>query len=300
MVHTVITSTNAKSQVIDFRDGLVPTLPTHYASIHQQGGSKNSEGRQTYSSVIKIYLCDFSRGKGENSVTVNVNIDPTLPYEWLEVCKKSVGSHFSLAGDSISEIKQNLTLAGGMAKATYTLLNRLITGVADVIRGTQARENLPYMVGASMKESRKTFVEAQKQKKENVLSISHGIDYMYTQDKVNIYKKGQDGFAPVSRLTVARQSFRSDGDASLYPWIFKIINGEAVVLVKDTGATTFQSNTMRNSKEAYIYLSDRDMFRMMTRITHFIDVWEIAFGIPVISNGVQLKAENWQKQGMAN
>lgn len=300
MVNTVITSANGKSQVIDFRDGLVPTLPMHYASIHQQGGKKHSDGQQTYPSVIKIYMCDFSRGTGENSITVTTNIDPTLPYEWLEVCKRNVGSHLSLAGDSVSAMKQNLVAAGNVAKSVHMLLNGLISGVADIIRGKEPRENAIYLIGSTMKTARTALVEQQAQQTEKMLNVSNGLDYSYVQDKVNVYKQGTDGFAPVSRLTVTRQSFRPDGSTAMYPWVFKIINGEAMVSVKNTGATTFQANTMRKSKEAFIRLSDRDMFRMMVRVTHFIDAWEIAYGIPVICNGIQQKTEGWRSRDTAN
>lgn len=48
-------------------------------------------------------------------------------------------------------------------------------------------------------------------------------------------------------------------------------------------------------------LSDRDMFRMMTRITHFVDVWETAYGIPLVAQGIQiLEQEQANRQAQAS
>lgn len=305
MISEVITSAHGKDKVIDFRDGLQPALREHYASMHQQGGNKYSEGVKTYPSVIKLYLCDFSKGTGQNSVNVSVNLEPSLPYEWLEVCKMSLGQvvvPFFQAGNSgltetaLGRMHQDLQAAGRGANAFGILLRGLVSGVADVIRGNIPGDQagLYRMLGSAMKKAAQTFQPAQNQNVETLLKLARGIDYTYSQDKVNVYKKGQDGFAPVSRLSVTRQTFRQDGAAAAYPWVFKVTNGEAIVAEKNTGATTFRSDTMRNKEEGFIRLSDRDVFRMMLRITHFIDAWETAYGIPVICSGEQMREQERQ------
>lgn len=88
MANRVITRAHGKDRVIDFRDSLVAAMPDDYATMHQTGGRKK-EG--TFPSVIQMVLCDFSKGTGDKSVTVQVNLEPTLCYEWLEVCKQSLG-----------------------------------------------------------------------------------------------------------------------------------------------------------------------------------------------------------------
>lgn len=314
MVSDVITKAHGKDKVIDFRNGLVPALPEHYASIHQAGGRKSSGGRKTFSSVIKMYLCDFAKGTGDKSVTVSVNLEPSLCYEWLEVCKASLGQialpyydkvkkqggspyDTELRENSLGRMRNDLITAGSGAVSFVTMLQGVVSGLADIVRGKISdKMGACTAAGAAMKKAKGAFSESRNRPAENVLTLARGIDYSYTQDKVNVYKKGKDGYAPVSRLLVTRQTFRTDGSAAMYPWTFKITNGEAVVVERDNGATTFQSNTMRNSSEAFILVSDRDVFRMMLRVTHFIDAWETAYGIPVICNGIQLEEQERQNQ----
>ena len=47
---------------------------------------------------------------------------------------------------------------------------------------------------------------------------------------------------------------------------------------------------MRNKQECFIQISDDDMFRCCRRVTRFVEVWEIATGVSLVSNGlVQLE-----------
>lgn len=299
MVSKIITSANGKNKVIDFRDGLNLALPEHYATIHQIGGKKNSEGQKTYPSVIRIVLCDFTKGTGNASITVSVNVEPSLPYEWLEICKQSLGEialpFYSQNGknglqeNTLGRMRSQLHCASTGARAVLSLFQGAVNAIADMVTGkTDQDPKGPHKaIGSAVKNAKSVFATTN-QPNEAGMKLPRGIDYIHTQDKVNVYKKGQDGYAPVTQLQVTRQTFRSDGSMSMYPWTIKVINGEAVVDERDTGATTFRAKSMRNRKEAFIMLSDRDMFRMMTRITHFVDVWETAYGIPLVAQGMQL------------
>lgn len=308
MISDVITRTHGKDRVIDFRDGLEPAQPEQYAAMHQVGGKKNGKN---YPSVIKIFLCDFSGGTGERSITVSANIEPTLCYEWLEVCKMNLGcvvvpyyekgqskggtsGRGDLTANQFKKIRDEISAANCMAGSFSLVLKSIIFWLKDLVLGRLpqgSRES--YMgLGSRLKtvmERETQIVEYQQGKKETALTLARGIDYTYVQDKVNVYRQGQEGYAPVSRLLVSRKSFRSDGDAATYPWTVKITTGEALVVEKEDGATTYRADTMRNRQEAYIYLSDRDFFRMMVRITRYIEIWEDAFCIPVINNGINQK-----------
>ena len=80
-----------------------------------------------------------------------------------------------------------------------------------------------------------------------------------------------------------------------YPWVLKITNGEAKVIEQATGATTFDGKSMRNKVEVFIQVSDRDMYRMMYRVTRFIETWENAMCIPVIIEGENKKEAERQE-----
>ena len=312
MANRVIARAHGKDRVIDFRDSLVAAAPEDYATMHQVGGRKNGN---SYPSVIQMVLCDFSKGTGDKSVTVQVNLDPTLCYEWLEVCKRSLGQvaipYYDkvpqqrgqpvLKKNAIASMADSLDAAGKAARAFEALVRGAMSVTANIVSGkANAGSKEAYAgYGTAMKNAAASFAPAKNQTP--YLKVARGIDYAYTQDKVNVYKKGSDGFAPVSRLSITRQSFRKDGDAATYPWTFKVTNGLAQVVERDNGATTFRSDTLKNTTEVYIMVSDRDMFRMMTRVTHFIDAWENTYCIPVIRNGIsQREKENNHNNSQQN
>lgn len=311
MVSTIIAKTNGNNRVIDFRDMLCAAQPGDYATMHQLGG-KSKEG---YPSVIKMVICDFSKGTGDKSVTVSVNLEPSLLYEWFEVCKAAVGESVLpmkkntahrgerpvMADNELGELWKAVSLVPRLARSGAILLSGVTNTLGKLVQKTLAHGSaeLDADLGRCFKEARNCMKEPLEVPM--LLTAKVGRNYSYTQDKVNIYKKQPDGYAPVSRLTVQHQCYRSqDGDAATYPWTLKIVNGEAVVSEKNTGATTFQYNTLRNTTEAYIQVSDRDMFRMMLRVTHFIDAWENANCLPLILNGEaqrQQELQGWHNQG---
>lgn len=88
MISTIIAKANARSKVIDFRDGLVPALMEDYAMIHGTGGKDHAPA-----SVIKVTVCDYTAGTGDKSTTVTANISPDLCERLFEVCRQNVGTY---------------------------------------------------------------------------------------------------------------------------------------------------------------------------------------------------------------
>lgn len=283
MVSTVITKANGTDRVIDFRDKLSRAQVDNYGTMHQTGG-KNKDGLKTYPSVIEMVICDYSKGTGDKSVTVSLNLEPSIPFEWYEVCKANLGTTVlplrhrvpqqgakewetwktDLVENRLAVLKRDVETTANTARGAGTLFGNIRALVRRIVKKeVTVNDNDFWMtIGTSIRTAADLSVTPSTEETE--ISFIRGVNYEYTQDKVNVYKKSDDGYAPVSRLTVTRASFRKDGDASNYPWMLKITNGEALVEEKDTGATTFKSNTMRNKSEAYILVSDRDMFRSAT------------------------------------
>lgn len=78
--HTIskkIWKVNMEKKVIDFNDMLIPAYLNDYAFIHGRGGKEFAPN-----STIELVICDYSKGRGENSVTVRYRLDveefPTL------------------------------------------------------------------------------------------------------------------------------------------------------------------------------------------------------------------------------
>lgn len=306
MVTNVITKCNGKDKVVDFRDKLSRSLPDEYAMMHQSGGKKN--GGKTFPSVIEMVICDFTMGTGDKSVTCSVNIDPTMFDEWLTVCRCNVGTmavpligrvakdaqkpwETVLAPNAVNGLMKSIHRTASVAKAYGSLLSKSVSIVAKAVKGAEKKDIL-MAAGTVLKEARTAIADADIG---TALKFPHRMDYQYAMSKVNTYKKGTDGFAPVSMLTVTHDSVRQDGDLAMYPWVLKITNGEAKVIEQATGATTFDGKSMRNKVEVFIQVSDRDMYRMMYRVTRFIETWENAMCIPVIIEGENKKEAERQE-----
>ena len=52
---------------------------------------------------------------------------------------------------------------------------------------------------------------------------------------------------------------------------------------------------MKNVKEAFINVSDEDMYKALTKVTRFINVWENAMCIPVVLGGEKQRHDYLQK-----
>lgn len=107
------------------------------------------------------------------------------------------------------------------------------------------------------------------------LTIPLDRTYEHTQSRVNIYRKGSDGFCPVSTLTICRRPFFDNGQRVKKPWTFKIDNFEAKANEKKNGTTSYIGSTVRNKSGVSMMLDDAEVFRCMDRVNSFLDIWEM-------------------------
>ena len=196
-----------------------------------------------------------------------------------------------MAPNAVNGLMKSIHRTASVAKAYGSLLSKSVSIVAKAVKGAEKKDIL-MAAGTVLKEARTAIADADIG---TALKFPHRMDYQYAMSKVNTYKKGTDGFAPVSMLTVTHDSVRQDGDLAMYPWVLKITNGDAKVIEQATGATTFDGKSMRNKVEVFIQVSDRDMYRMMYRVTRFIETWENAMCIPVIIEGENKKEAERQE-----
>lgn len=271
--NTIIAKTNAKGKVIDFRDGLVPANAEDYAQIFGTGGSKHAP-----SAVIRVTICDYSVNP---SKTVSANLQVSDAVLIAEVAKSVAIQLDSQNEGSVctGEIDRFLDEAA----QSYGILcqarnqGRILTQEEFCFLGQKLEQLCANLQACSQKST------ANKQSR-----------YSHTQERVNIYKKGSNpnfpDFAPVNKLSISYQAIRKDGSKAMYPWIVKITNGYGRVKSNDLGGTSYDSFQLE--KEAFINVSAIDMFRMMNNVVRYIDVASIAYGLPLISAGVQLKNNN--------
>lgn len=288
MVSSIIAKANGKDKVIDFRDYLHLANPEDYAMMHGTGGGKHSRV-----SVIKLVLCDYTAGTGEKSKTVDANISPSTVSKLLEVCKRNFGT-VVIPNDLAPLVEQRAHHADmkKIANMQFGVLRHVIKLCKSLQKAAETK-NVPgigVIAGslATMLEKEKAAVLTPTQLQNGgFFSYPAHCDITHVQDRVHASKQGPDGYAPVQRLTISHQTYRQDGSLSRYPWYINVTNGEALVKVSGSGATSFDPNTLRNTVEAFINVSEEDMFRCLDRVERYIDVWEKLNCIPLAKEGLR-------------
>lgn len=221
-VSTIIAKVNGRNKVLDFRDGLVVANINDYAMLHGCGGEGHAP-----SSVIKVYLCDYSAGTGSKSRTVSASISPVLCEQILEVCKHNVGTQV-IPDDFAFFTEQRLS-------------NKKMARMADMchcaLQGTQmlferyagkAKENdapstaavLEALSAYFKKALERAAAEPASPAREVAMSLTRHLDFHYSQDRVHNYhsKTGGGNIAPVQKLEIRHTAYRKEGDLANYPW----------------------------------------------------------------------------------
>ena len=300
MVSAIIAKTNGRDKVIDFRDYLNLANTDEYAMMHGIGGEKHSRV-----SVIKVVICDYTQGTGENSKTVSANISPTTVTKLLEVCKRNIGT-LVLPNDMAPLVEQRIHQSDmkKIANMQFGVLRQVIKLCKSIQNAAQAKKmpGLDVIAGSlvAMLEKEKTAVlEPTQVQNGGFFTVPSHCDITHEQDRVHASKQDADGYAPVQRLTISHQTYRQDGSLSRYPWYIKITKGIAKVRVSDIGATSFDPSTLKDTEEAFINVSEEDMYRCMVRVERYIDAWEKLNCLPLIKEGLarrQSEVETYRNQ----
>lgn len=299
MVNSIIAKINGRNKVIDFRDGLVPANVDDYAMLHGVGGKDHAA-----SSVIKIYLCDYSAGTGSKSRTVSANISPELCEQIFEVCKRNIGNqvipnNFDFFTEQRTANKK-LALLGDMCFGVLNNVTKVLsryTGASETGEAPSAGKVTKGLLTLLNKTKERAEAGPQAIAYPASMLLPQHMDFSHTQDRVHNYKSKTGGgdIAPVQRLQIWHTTYRKQGGLGNYPWTIKVINGKAKVRVQPNGATTFDASSMTEVEEAFIQVSDTDMFRAMGRVTHFVSVWENLVASEVVTQG-RAKREEERKE----
>lgn len=268
MVNSIIAKANGNKKVIDFRDKLVAAKQDDYAQMHGVGGKNHSPN-----STIQCMICDYSKGTGDKSVSVKTNINVDTVYYIYENVRKVL-----FKNENDSELTITAMGQSKMREAYKMLKEYKEKGIAS----EDKINTVLTLITEAGKEIRN--------------GLSGEYDFTYTQDKVDIYKKTADGKAPVTKLTISHQPLYN-GKKSNYPWFIKITNGIAPIKEQDGGTVSYIGAQLQKTGEAFINVSDADIFRMISRVIRYIETWENAIVLPNIISGLQKREDerqNWQ------
>jgi len=292
--YNTITKTTGKDKVIDFRDCLTVANLDDYANVHGAGGKDKAP-----ISVIKAYLCDYTAGTGENSsYTVHASLSPELCAQLLEICKNNIGTQVIDPALSIlaeqRAVNQKLTTGADM---NFGILNNVLKILDRIVSADEEGKGTPAaaavakgLSGLLTKTRDKVLAPANPVNKAPILIPRH-MDFNYKQDRVHAFGKDitEGKIVPVQQMQIYHQTFRKGGQLSNYPWTIKIIEAKAPVHIQPTGATSFSSSAMTDTKEAFIQISDMDMYRMMSQICRYVSVWENTIAANMVKQGWERK-----------
>lgn len=299
----IIVKAAAKNKFLDFRNNLILADKKDFAMIHGIGGAQHASR-----STIKCLITDYSV---KPSVVVAANIGPEFPAYVLELCKRNVGlSGATAAGPNKREtlasqltavaslpplgtdyVPQNLANQPCVAM-TSTFLQDLESeaSVSEVKALLDLAKQVPALPSDG---SGNVFIPLPVAMIQSIItsfsagsgSPKGGEDFQYRQERVNSYRKEANGLCPVNILTINRVGIRKTGEVSKLPWTVKIENFKAPAVERGS-MTSYNSRGIVEKKEAFVSLSDYDMFRCMYRVERFIELWEMTYGIPLVRQGV--------------
>lgn len=264
MTDRIIAKTNARDKVVDFRDNLVPSGPDAYAMLHGMGGSKHAT-----KSTIKMMICDYTRGTGNNSVSVSANLTPDIIAYLYKVSEEAL----------LASVRPCITLSENGAKSLRDAKSQL-TELYRALKG----ENAGLDTGEILKKIQAVGQIVGSLEKE--ADAKAGPTLTYSQNRVNSYRIDANGMAPVTYLEIKRNGMRN-GEKARYPWYLSIKTGIAKTVKQATGACSFDGKTFQKQAEAFINVDDESMHRMMSQCVHFISVWENAMCLTQVVAGVQ-------------
>lgn len=254
-----------RNKVIDFVSILSKAHLQDFANIHGRIGSGYAPN-----STIGFVICDTTKGKGDNSVTVKFSVDVRDMEILLEAAKMAYFGKLekpSLAKDSVMAAMSQLDgwtsfppNPDGSRTIPCNHLNALYDTLANGLL------NIP-------------------QPGEPLFS--------YTKEKNNPSKVNPEtGLGPVAKLIINYCAIDKQGRESNYPWFISIENFLAKVERQSNGTTTHKSSTKTNSRSAFINLSKGDFYTAMIAVDRFVRLWEARQMGPVMDEAYQILENN--------
>ncbi len=121
-------------------------------------------------------------------------------------------------------------------------------------------------------------------------------EYSFQQDKI-FGEKDASGYSRVSKVRFIRATTDTNGNARKLPWYLEVENGKGIPLKNDTGGTYMKPKSFVSEGRVYANLSDLDLFKLLSRVSSYIDGWEKAIAPSLI---VQAKNTLAKRQAEKN
>lgn len=271
----IISRVDVKGKILDIRDKLSLASFENYAAILGQGGGKGS-----YVACFALFLCDYSKGTGDSSVTVSCNISPDLAEILCATAKSCIVNPMPNGGSMESSAAQ--------AKANALLYSARSLLKKGTLSEDKKQITVPYGDLVNLGRDISAYCDSL-----NNAAGNAGNDdstHQWSQDKLDIYKE-DNGYAPVTRLTIKRQKGRD------LAWYIAITQGVGKVNKKDNGSCYFTD--FKKTSSAFINIDDMQMYSLMSAALRTLQVYQLTYGAQLYKNGKAAEAKAKREENEA-
>ncbi len=110
------------------------------------------------------------------------------------------------------------------------------------------------------------------------------------------------GYSTAQQFSISRHTNDSSGRPMKSPWRIQIVNGKGVKVQNQKGGSYMKSGSFLSEKNAFIQLTDMDLYTLLKRTDSYITSWEACIAPSLITNGKQAyekQQQDWQSQNQS-
>ena len=123
-------------------------------------------------------------------------------------------------------------------------------------------------------------------------------EYSYSQEKI-FGAQDAKGYAKVSKVRIIRATKDAKGAPRNLPWYIEVENGKGIPLKNASGGTYMKPKSFISEGKVYANLSDLDLFKLLSRVSSYIDSWEKAIAPPLIKQAKNTLANRQSSRNAA-
>ena len=126
-------------------------------------------------------------------------------------------------------------------------------------------------------------------------------EFEWSQSKIYGTPDAQ-GYSTAQQFSISRHTNDSSGRPMKSPWRIQIVNGKGVKVQNQKGGSYMKSGSFLSEKNAFIQLTDMDLYTLLKRTDSYITNWEACMAPSLIANGKQAyekQQQDWQAQNQA-
>lgn len=237
-----ITRYDATNKVMDFSDMMVKAYSKDFANIHGTGGKDHAPN-----SGICLSLCDYSKGKGENAISVRIIIDVRKIDRLLSAaeaaCNGCLGMTAQLSG--IQHVATGHGMVIGWLQGNHPPSRNELIGLERTLNA-----------GLSV-------LDTARKSEEPVWS--------FEVQKTNPYQTSLNNnreYAPCTMLSIQYIPSRR------YAWNIRVLNCIAPIIRHKNGSCTCSPKEAIDKKEVNFPMTVDDFYDALADVSHYIRLWE--------------------------